>query len=141
MLRCFELFGTPVAKDHVQKETQLVEKAKGATMPAFRVTSIIDGDTFAVSPEWKWNGETGTRVRPAGYDAPELHTAKGQKAKDALSKLINGQQVELRTSSGSNRLDESARKTVHQWKFVPAKRGGVAVESWVLVPIIFKLEE
>lgn len=65
-------------------------------MPAFKVTSIIDGDTFEVSPEWKWNGETGTRVRPAGYDAPELHTAKGQKAKDALSKLINGQQVELR---------------------------------------------
>ena len=53
----------------------------------------------------------------------------------------SAQQVELRTSSGSNRLDESARKTVHQWKFVPAKRGGVAVESWVLVPIIFKLEE
>ncbi len=53
----------------------------------------------------------------------------------------SAQQVEVKTSSGSNRLDESARKTVHQWKFVPAKRGGVAVESWVLVPIIFKLEE
>ena len=48
-------------------------------MPVFSVTSIIDGDTFAVSPEWKWNGETGTRVRPAGYDAPELHTAKGHR--------------------------------------------------------------
>ncbi len=48
-------------------------------MPVFSVTSIIDGDTFAVSPEWKWNGETGTRVRPAGYNAPDLHTAKEQK--------------------------------------------------------------
>ena len=67
-------------------------------MPAFRVISIIDGDTFEASPKWKWNGETGTRVRPACYDAPELHTAKGQKAKAALSKLINGQQVELRTA-------------------------------------------
>lgn len=67
-------------------------------MPVFSVTLIIDGDTFAVSPEWKWNGEKGTRVRPAGYDAPELHTAKGPKVKDALSKLINGQQVELRTA-------------------------------------------
>ncbi len=53
----------------------------------------------------------------------------------------NAQDVEIKTSSGSNRLDESARKTVRQWKFVPAKRGGVAVESWVLVPIVFKLEE
>lgn len=42
-------------------------------MPTFRVTSIIDGDTFEVSPEWKWNDETGTRVRPAGYDVPEIH--------------------------------------------------------------------
>jgi len=67
-------------------------------MPAFRVTSIIDGDTIEVSPEWKWNCEAGTRVRPAGYHAPELYTAIGQKAKDALSKLINGLQVELSTT-------------------------------------------
>jgi len=67
-------------------------------MPTFTVTSIIDGDTFEVNPPWKWNGETGTRVRPAGYDAPESHTTKDQKAKDALAKLIFGQQVELRTA-------------------------------------------
>lgn len=53
----------------------------------------------------------------------------------------HAQEVEIKTSSGSNRLDESARKTVGQWKFVPATRGGAAVESWVLVPIVFKLEE
>jgi endonuclease YncB( thermonuclease family) len=54
----------------------LVEKTEGATTPTFRVTSIIDGDTSEVSPEWKWNGEAGTRIRPAGYDTPEIHTAK-----------------------------------------------------------------
>lgn len=98
MLWHFELFGILVAKDQVQKETQLVEKAKGATMSAFRVTSIIYEDTLEASSDWKWNGETGTRVRPAGYNARGLHTTKGQKSKDALSKLINGQQVELRTA-------------------------------------------
>lgn len=67
-------------------------------MPAFKVTSIIDGDTFDVSPPWKWNHDTGTRVRPAGYDAPELHAYGGQAAKDKLSKLIYGEQVELRTA-------------------------------------------
>ena len=65
-------------------------------MPAFTVTSIIDGDTFEVSPQWKKNGATGTRVRPAGYDAPELHAYGGQAAKNELSRLIYGQQVELR---------------------------------------------
>ena len=53
---------------------------------------------FTVSLERKWNGETRTRVRSTEYDAPELYMAKGQKVKDALSKLINGQQVELRTA-------------------------------------------
>ncbi|HEC04144.1 MAG TPA: thermonuclease family protein, partial [Phycisphaerales bacterium] len=68
---------------------------KGATMSAFTVTAIIDGDTFEVSPQWKWNGETGTRVRPTGYDAPELHAYGGQAAKDKLSNLILGKTVEL----------------------------------------------
>lgn len=67
-------------------------------MPAFTVTSIIDGDTFGVSPQWKWNGTTGTCVRPAGYNAPELHTYGGQATKDKLSRLINGHQVDLRTA-------------------------------------------
>jgi protein TonB len=50
-------------------------------------------------------------------------------------------QVEVKTTSGSSRLDDSALRTVRGWKFVPAKRGSVAVDSWVLVPIVFKLEQ
>ena len=50
-------------------------------------------------------------------------------------------EVEIRTSSGSPRLDEAAQKTVRNWKFIPAKQGDTAVQSWVLVPIIFKLEQ
>ena len=67
-------------------------------MPAFTAISIIDGDTFEVSPQWQWNGETGTRVRPTGYDAPELHAFGGQTAKSKLSRLIYGQQVDLQTA-------------------------------------------
>ena len=64
-------------------------------MARFKVSAIIDGDTFEVSGGWKWNGETGTRVRPANYDAPELDTRTGLQAKEDLSKLILGEQVEL----------------------------------------------
>jgi len=67
-------------------------------MPVFTVTSIIDGDTFEVTPQWKWNGQIGTRVRPAGYDAPELHAYGGQAAKEKLSRLVYGKQVELGTA-------------------------------------------
>lgn len=49
-------------------------------------------------------------------------------------------QVELRTSSGSDRLDRAARDAVAHWRFVPARRGETAIESWVLVPVVFKLQ-
>lgn len=48
--------------------------------------------------------------------------------------------VELRTSSGSERLDRAAQEAVARWRFVPARQGDVAVEAWVLVPIVFKLQ-
>jgi len=64
-------------------------------MTEFEVISIIDGDTFDVSPGWQWNGNSGTRVRPTGYDAPELNTYGGQAAKERLERLILGKGVEL----------------------------------------------
>jgi endonuclease YncB( thermonuclease family) len=64
-------------------------------MAVFNVIQIIDGDTFDVSPKWRWNGQTGSRVRPAGYDAPEMRIYAGQIAKDKLSRLILGQNVQL----------------------------------------------
>lgn len=67
-------------------------------MPTFTVSNIIDGDTFDVNPQWKWNGQQGSRVRPAGYDAPEIHVYGGQAAKIKLSRLILGKQVELRSA-------------------------------------------
>lgn len=48
-------------------------------------------------------------------------------------------QVELKKSSGSVRLDESALCTVKKWRFVPARRGSETVAAWVVVPIAFSL--
>jgi len=67
-------------------------------MATFTVTSVIDGDTFTVSPEWSWQGQTGSRVRPTGYDAPEIHASGGLSAKARLERLVLGKQVELGTS-------------------------------------------
>ncbi|KAB2921060.1 MAG: energy transducer TonB, partial [Dechloromonas sp.] len=76
---------------------------------------------------------------------PPLSRRMGEEGKVILRVSVNPQgtadAVEVRTSSGSTRLDESALKTVRNWRFIPAKRGEVAVQSWVLVPIIFKLEQ
>ena len=48
--------------------------------------------------------------------------------------------VELRTSSGSKRLDNAAIEAVRHWRFVAAKLGNNAIAAWVLVPIVFQLD-
>jgi protein TonB len=48
--------------------------------------------------------------------------------------------VDLEKSSGSTHLDHAAVEAVKGWRFTPARRGSEAVEGWVLVPIVFRLE-
>ncbi|MDP1609898.1 MAG: energy transducer TonB [Sulfuritalea sp.] len=50
-------------------------------------------------------------------------------------------EVQLHTSSGSPRLDQSALDTVRRWKFVPARLGREPTAAWVLVPIAFTLKD
>ena len=56
--------------------------------------------------------------------------------------LANGKpgEISLQQGSGHEVLDESALAVVRGWNFVPAKRGGTPVDSWVTVPIVFKLD-
>ena len=49
-------------------------------------------------------------------------------------------QVQVQDSSGSPALDNAALEAVKNWQFVPARRGQEPLEAWVIVPIIFKLE-
>ena len=50
--------------------------------------------------------------------------------------------AEVAESSGFDSLDDAALETVRsRWRFVPARHDGLAVESWVLVPIRFALLE
>jgi protein TonB len=49
--------------------------------------------------------------------------------------------VEVAESSSHPRLDEAAREAVRGWRFVPARRGETTVDSWLRVPIVFRLEE
>lgn len=48
--------------------------------------------------------------------------------------------LKLFKTSGHPVLDRAALMTVNQWRFLPAKRNGVAVQSEVIVPIRFDLK-
>lgn len=77
-------------------------------------------------------------------DYPALSRRLGEEGQVMLRVLIGAdgqpQQVELRRSSGYERLDRAALDTVRRWRFVPGKRNGVAEAMWFNVPINFVLE-
>lgn len=68
----------------------------------------------------------------------------GEQGRVVLRVLVNpggtADEVQIRDSSGHARLDEAARDTVLRWRFVPAKRGELAVPAWVLIPVSFRLD-
>jgi protein TonB len=75
---------------------------------------------------------------------PPTSRRLGEQGRGVLRVLVNtagsADEVQLRTSSGFQRLDEAARDAVRRWKFVPAKRGAEPVPAWVLIPFSFRLE-
>ena len=48
-------------------------------------------------------------------------------------------QVKIKKSTNYSILDKQATKTVQKWVFKPRRSNGQAIETWVIVPIRFKL--
>lgn len=48
-------------------------------------------------------------------------------------------QVQIARSSGHGDLDEAALEAIRQWRFIPAKNKGQAIQANVIVPIEFKI--
>ena len=80
--------------------------------------------------------------RPPPY--PALSKRLGEQGKVVVRVFIdtegNASQAELRTSSGYDRLDQTALKTVLAWKYLPGKVNGEPKSMWFNVPINFVLE-
>lgn len=76
---------------------------------------------------------------------PNQSRRMGEEGKVLLRVLVDTrglpQRVELRKTSGFDRLDDVAIATVKHWKFVPARQGEKTISAWVLIPINFNLRE
>jgi periplasmic protein TonB len=74
---------------------------------------------------------------------PKLSKRLNEQGKVLLRVLVSSdgiaEKVELKASSGFERLDAAALRAVAEWKFVPGKRGGVAEPMWFMVPVNFEL--
>uniref|UniRef100_UPI001356C965 energy transducer TonB n=1 Tax=Pantoea sp. 18069 TaxID=2681415 RepID=UPI001356C965 len=75
---------------------------------------------------------------------PSISRRMGEQGKVVLRVFIDvegkPQTIEIRQSSGYERLDQQAVESVKRWRFVPGKRNGVPEAMWNIVPINFVLE-
>ena len=76
---------------------------------------------------------------------PESARREGREGRVLLRVLIDDQgrskTVEINTSSGSQVLDRAAAEAIQRWRFHPARYGDQPVESWLRIPIEFRLAD
>ncbi|HRP19833.1 MAG TPA: energy transducer TonB [Alicycliphilus sp.] len=76
---------------------------------------------------------------------PAVSKRLGEQGKIVLRVLIGTdglpQKIEIKQSSGYERLDRQAVDTVSRWRFVPGTRNGVPEAMWYLQPINFVLQQ
>jgi TonB family protein len=92
-------------------------------------------------------GGNGTRPKYADNPKPiypQEAKEKGYEGEVVLrvEVLVNGRvgQIEIKKSSSYELLDRSAVTAVKQWRFIPAKKGDVAIPLWVNIPVKFQLQ-
>ncbi len=147
-----------------QKARAVAQKAQPTAQPVLVASTTApasEAPAFVVAPQ----PSTPIAARPiapapeaavvaARFDAdyldnprpayPRVSRKLGEEGKVILRVRVNAagrpEHIELKHTSGSERLDQAALDTVIRWRFVPARRGDEAIASWVLVPITFKLE-
>jgi hypothetical protein len=95
------LFNNPIRLIQVTGGSIIIVKNNLIALPkeafmSFRVKNVISGDSFEVSPKWKWNGDLGSGVKLAGYDASLEGEAEFHESRCKLSDLILSKKIELK---------------------------------------------
>jgi len=76
---------------------------------------------------------------------PESARRDGKEGRVLLRVLVNEEgrtaSVEVNRSSGAEALDQAAVEAIKRWRFSPARHGDRPVESWVRIPIDFRLTD
>jgi protein TonB len=94
---------------------------------------------------------SGTALTQARYrdtprpDYPESARREAREGRVLLRVLVDDQghskQVEINSSSGDDALDRAAAEALRRWRFHPARYGDKPVESWLRIPIEFRLAD
>lgn len=135
-------------------EKPVIEKPVSQAKPVINnaANQVNTSETKPVSPDdlrsqgaplYQSQPQYLTPPQPPKY--PRLARKRGIEGRVLLHVMIDRQgavtELSVERSSGSALLDRAARKAVQRWQFVPARQNGVAVASYVRVPIDFVLEK
>ena len=78
-------------------------------------------------------------------DYPDSARREGREGRVLLRVLVDehgrSKKVEINSSSGSEALDRAATEALQRWRFHPARYGDQALESWLRIPIEFRLAD
>ena len=121
--------------------------------PAQAVVSVPSATPGPVAPLALSTGPAPVSYAPPSYGAAYLDNPKPSYPLIARRRGLEGTvrldvrvslegipiSVRVRDSGGHESLDEAALNAVWHWRFVPARRGGEAVEASIVVPIRFRL--
>lgn len=131
-----------------------VQAAPAAPAPVSAPTATVEAPVVSAAPAAAPSPPAPPRIELPSSDAAYLNNPKpaypalsrrlGEQGKVVVRVLIGvdgrAQQVEIRSSSGYDRLDQAALATVRSWRYVPGTRNGIAEAMWFNVPINFILE-
>lgn len=96
-------------------------------------------------------GRSGAQAAQVSYnytpkpEYPEKARREGNEGRVLLRVLVDeegkSKTIEVNSSSGNEALDQAAREVIKRWRFSPARYGDKPVESWVRIPIDFRLTD
>ena len=122
-------------------QSGLLRKAAEVIVPAELLTEFI---APPAPPKIELPSSQASYLNNAPPRYPSMSKRLGEQGRVVIRALIatdgTASQATIRTSSGYLRLDETALKTVLQWRYVPGKRAGVPEAMWFNIPLDFVLE-
>ena len=132
----------PRANTEVSPSLESQAKESVEVLSAAVQQETFSAEAIRVAPLYQSNPAFRAPPQPPNY--PRLARKRGIEGQVVLRVDIGpaGDVLALiiEQSSGSGLLDKAARKAVHQWQFVPAQANGIAVASYVRIPVDFVLE-
>jgi len=143
----------PVTAIELPREVPVQAVQPEAVRPAITPVTVVVNDTLPTRIPAKPAPAAPAPIVPPDFSAAQLRNPGpaypylSRRAKEegvVLLKVLvstdgRAAKLEIEESSGFERLDDAALKTVGKWRFVPATQAGQPREAWVLVPVTFSL--